>query len=188
MATVRDYLNNAKWVKRVDEFFKSFDMNKNGYLSREDWLICINNLLKAFPDCQAEIDELRAVAIEFTTAVGLTEGVQIDKKKFQELCTAMSLAEVGRKDRGEITVAETMGNAIFDFLDQNHDGSISWEEYKVWMEASSFDEEVALTNFKYLDKNKSGGIDRKEYSDANVKFWCMMYDPETQGMFGDKFE
>ena len=61
MATVQDYLNNVKWVKRVDESFNTININKNGYISMEDWLICVNNLAKALPAHQAEIAKLQAI-------------------------------------------------------------------------------------------------------------------------------
>ena len=126
--------------------------------------------------------------MEYADEIGVAEGVKVDKVKFRELAAALSLAEIGRRDRGEMTMAEKVGNAAFDVLDHNHDGSISWDEYKMGMEASGFDEEIAKVTFKFLDKNKSGEIDRKEYSAANIKFWCTLDDTDTQGMYGDKFE
>ena len=85
-------------------------------------------------------------------------------------------------------MAEKVSNAIFHVLDQNHDGSISWDEYKVWMAATGFDEEVAHVTFKFLDINKCGEIDRKVYSTDNIKFWCTLEDTDTRGMYSDKFE
>ena len=162
-------------------------MNKNGYLSREDWQLSVNNLAKALPDRQAEIAKLRAITIEYADSMGIT-GVKVDKVKFREIAAALSLAEIGRRDRGEMTMAEKVGNAAFDLLGHNHDRSISLDEYKIGMAASGFDEGVAKVTFNFLDKKKSGEIDRKEYSAANAKFWCTLDDPDTQGMYGDKFE
>ena len=185
MATVQDYLKNAKWVKRVDESFNSLDVNKNGYLSREDWLISVDKLAKVATDRPAEIAKLRAATLEYADAMGLTEGVQADKKKFRELAAAMSLAEIGRRDKGEMT---KVGNTGFDVLDQNHDGYVTWDEYKVAMEVAGLDEEVGRATFDLLDKNKSGKIDRKEYTAADIKFWCTLDDHDTQGMYGPRFE
>ena len=188
MATVQDYLNNAKWVKRIDESFNILDVNKNGYLSREDWLITVDKLAKVAPDRPAEIAKLRAVTLEFADVIGLTEGVQADKKKFRELAAAMSLAEIGRRDKGEMTMSEKVDNAYFDVLDKNHDGHVTWDEYKVAMEVLGLGEEEGRATFNLLDKDKSGNIDRKEFTDANIKFWCTLDDPDTQGMFGARFE
>ena len=188
MATVQDYLKNAKWVKRVDESFNTLDVNKNGNLSREDWLISVDKLAKVATDRPAEIAKLRAVTLEFTDAIGLTPGVQADKKKFRELAAAMSLAEIGRRDRGEMSLAEKVNNAYFDVLDKNHDGYVTWDEYKVAMEVAGFGEEAGRATFNLLDKDKSGKIDRKEFTDADIKFWFTLDDAETRGMYGAKFE
>ena len=188
MATVQDYLNNAKWVKRVDESFNTLDVNKNGYLTREYWLTVVDNYAKAVPDRPAEIAKLRAIMNEYVDAMGVAEGVKVDKNNFRELAAAMSLAEIGRRDSGEMTMAEKIGNAAFDVLDKNHDGSLTWDEYYAGMKASGFGEEEARASFNFLDKNKSGEIDRKEYSAANIKFWCTLDDPDTPGLYGDKFE
>ena len=100
----------------------------------------------------------------------------------------MSLAEIGRRDKGEMTMSEKVGNAGFDVLDKNHDGYVTWDEYKVAMEVGGLDEEVGRATFNLLDKNKSGKIDRKEYTEADIKFWCTLDDPDTQGMYGARFE
>ena len=188
MATVQGYLKNAKWVKRMDELFNTLDVNKNGYLSREDWLISVDKLAKVVPDRPAEIAKHRAVTLEFTDAIGLTQGVQADKKKFRELAAAWQLAETGRRDKGEMTMSEKVNNAHFDVLDKNHDGYVTWDEYKVMIEAAGLGEEEARGAFNLLDKDKSGKIDRKEYTDACIKFWCTLDDAETRGMYGAKFE
>ena len=188
MATVQDYLNHAKWVKRIDESFDVFDVNKNGYISREEWLITVDKLAKVVTDRPAEIAKLRALTKEHADSVGLTEGVQVDKKKFRELAAGASLAEIGRRDKGEMTMAEKVSNARFDVLDKNRDGYVTWDEYKVVMEVVGLDEEVGRATFDLLDRNKSGKIDRKEYTDNEIKFWFTLDDPDTQGMYGDRFE
>ena len=99
MATVQDYLKNAKWIKRINEFFDQLDVNKSGYLSREDWLICIDDLEKVITDRPVLIAKAREVTLEYMDVLGLTEGMKADKQKFQELAAAMSIAETARLKR-----------------------------------------------------------------------------------------
>ena len=82
---------------------------------------------------------------------------------------------------------EKRGNAMFDVVDRNSDGRITFEEYKIVMKSFGFDEDVGKATFAKLDKNKDGAIQRKEYIDAGMTYWCTL-DPATQGMYGDKFE
>ena len=188
MATVQDYLKNDKWVKRLNEAFVLLDLNKNGNLSREDWLVIPDKLSKAAPDRPNEIAKLRQIMLEFTAAMGLNEGVKADKKKFLELFAAMAISERERVKRGEISLSEKVDNAVFDVVDQNHDGRITFEEFKIVMKIYGHDEDVGKATFALLDKNKNGAIDRKEYIEADMKFWYGLDDPETQGMLGDKFQ
>ena len=188
MATVQDYLKNAKWVKRINEAFDHLDVDKSGYLSREDWLIFIDDLAKVITDRPALIAKAREVTLEYMDVFGLTEGVKADKQKFQELSAAMSIAEAARLKKGEETWIEKLDNASFDVVDRNHDGCVTWDEFKVLMKVGNFDDDAAQATFALFDKNKNGKIERSEFAAADVKFWCTLDDPDTQGMYGGKFE
>ena len=190
LATVQaDYLSNVKWVKRLGEFFTQLDTDDNGYVSQEEWLLKVDNLAKVVTDRPDEMTKLREATLEFTTAVGLTEGVKADKKKFLELMAAFMIAEMDRVKRGEVALMEKLANVQFDVVDKNHDGSITFEEYKlVVKETMNFDEDAAKAIFNLIDQNKNGKIERKEFTTANGKFWCTLDDPSTQGMFGIRYE
>ena len=188
MSTVKEYLKNDKWVRRVGEYFTQLDMNKNGYLSKEDWMLTCDTLEKAAPDRPAEVAKLRQISSEFTDALGLTKGVQGDRKKFAELFAAFSLAEMARVKKGEISLTEKLDNAIFDVVDRNHDGRITFDEFKIVMKSYGFNEDVGKPVFASMDKNKNGTIERKEFIESDMKFWYTLDDPGTQGMLGDKYE
>lgn len=186
--TVEDYLKNEKFVKRMSESFSQLDRNKNGYVSRDDYQLGIDKLSKLAPGRPEEVAKARKVTAEFCDAFGLTEGVRADKEKLVQLAAAMGVAELGRIKRGEETFTSKVHNAIFDIVDQNHDGHVTLEEYKLFMEASDHKPDVAEATFKVLDKNKNGKIERKELINGAVKFWCDLDDQDTKGMFGDRYD
>ena len=188
MATVQDYLSNDEWVKRIDGIFNTYDANKDGYVAAEDWMIIIDNLRKNAPDRPDAIAKLREATLEFTTAMGLTGGVKVDKKKYRELLAVFCLAEAEKINRGEMAPLEKFINALFDFFDKDCHGYVTFEEYKFWKDSANFGEKVAESTFNLLDKNKSGKIYRNEYLSYNTRFWCTLDDPDTKGMFGAKFE
>ena len=188
MATIQDYLKNDKWVKRMGEFFTQVDLDKSGYVSREDHLQYITNLAKAVPDNPDAIAKLRQVSLDFNDELGLTEGLKADKQKYLELAAAMAVNEMAKVKRGEITLLENQNDALFDVVDRNRNGRLTFEEYKVAVSALNFDEIAAKATFDMLDRNKDGTIERKEFIAANINFWYACDDPNCQGMFGDKFE
>ena len=188
MATVQDYLNNDEWVKRIDGIFCSFDVDKDGYVAAEDWMVLVDNLGKNASDRPDEVAKLREATLEFTAAMGLTGGVKVDKKKYRELLARFCLAEAEKIKNGETAPLDKFSKALFDFADKNRKGYVTFEEYKLWKEGSNFGEEAAKTSFNLLDKNKKGRIERNEYLSHNFRFWCTLDDQDTKGMFGTKFE
>ena len=188
--TVDTYLNNPKWVKRsrADEAFDHLDRDKSGFLSREDWLLPVADLEKIIPDRIEMIAKARAATEELLDALGLTKGMKADKEKYKKLAAAFSISESERYKKGELTYFEKMDHAFFDAIDRNNNGYLSFDEYKAAvLGTGDFDEEAAQGAFNVLDKDKNGKLDKKEYATANVKFWCILDDDSTDGMFGSKF-
>ena len=186
--TVDTYLNNPKWAKRVDESFNQLDRDKSGFLSREDWLLPVADLEKIIPDRIEMIAKARAATEEFLDVLGLTKGMKADKEKFKKLAAALSISESERYKKGELTYVEKCDHAFFDAMDRDNNGYLSFDEYKaVTMGAAGFDEEAVQGAFNVLDKDKNGKLDKKEFAAADVKFWCVLDDDSTDGMFGSKY-
>ena len=175
---------------RVGQFFSKLDSDKNGYVTRENYLQKVANLAKAAPDNPDAIAKLRQVTLDFTEELGLTEGVKVDKQKYLELAARMVIDEVARMKKGEITSFGKFNNALYDVVDKNRDGRLTFDEIKVVSKSLDFDESTPKATFDLLDRNKDGTIDRnfKEFIGASIMFWCTLDDQDTQGMLGDQFE
>ena len=187
--TVQTYLNNPKWVKRVDESFDHLDRDKSGFLSRENWLLPVADLEKIIPDRIEMIAKARASTEEFLDALGLTKGMKADKEKYKKLSAALSISESERYKKGELTYVEKCGHAFFDAIDRDNNGYLSFDEYKAMLIGTGdFDEEAVQGAFNVLDKDKNGKLDKKEFAAAEVKFWCVLDDDSTDGMYGNKFQ
>ena len=185
-AKPEDYLKNDKWVGRVKGVFVILDKNKKGYLSQEDFTIMADRLAEAVPDRPEEVAKLRKVIIQdYCTALGITEGVKVNNDdKFMQQVAVFVAKEMNAHMKGEETVIAKIDNAMLDVLDQNHDGTVSFDEYKAVTAAAGFDsEETARASFDMLDKNKNGKIERKECIEANFKFWCNLEDTVDE-LFG----
>ncbi|CAI8055453.1 Sarcoplasmic calcium-binding protein [Geodia barretti] len=165
MATGADYLGNAAWVKRMEQLFDSYDLDKNGQITKDEFHTSINKLSQKVTDRPELIEKLRKSTVELTDALGLGDGVKADRKKFVELLAAFVVGEKAK------TLIEKHNVALFDVVDGNNDGNLTWDEYKSVMEVSGFDEATAKAAFDTLDKNKNGKIDRKELASADLKFW-----------------
>lgn len=186
MATAQDYLSNDKWVRRIEDYFDEIDQNKNGFVTREETFTSIvTRLEEVVGDRPQALLKARETMEEYMDAMGLVKGLKADKTKYKELEAAFAVAEAKRFANGELTYTEKIDYAIFDAIDKNENGYLSFEEYKVLIEfASMGGEETARAAFDLLDKDKSGRLDKKEFAIADVKFWYKLDENDTDGMYG----
>lgn len=186
-----EYLNNEKWLKRVDEHYKRLDVDT---VEREDCFIQpIDSLALIFDhDCPELIAEARKAREELVNELGLESGARIEKSTYLGLLAAFSEAESARFDKGEMTFIEKDTHALFNVLDRDKDGYLSLNEYKAYLVAFAFikgsaeDEEEAQAAFDLIDKDKNGKLDKKEFASACVKFWSKVTE-DTEGLFGKNF-
>ena len=187
MASAQDYLKNDKWVKRVEQIFDRY--KKDGYITRVGYAEAhLQGLDKAAPDRSEQIAKLRELMNEQCDAIGLVEGMKANKEKFKEVGAVFAVAEAARFAKGELTLMQKTFHALFDVLDKNSNGYLSFDEYKVLMEACDAGEDEARAAFNLLDKDKNGRIDRKEYAASALKFFTQLDNQDTDGLFGPKFE
>ena len=189
MVTVEDYLKCPKWVKRVGEaFHRVLDMDNKGYTTEEDFLRPINELAKVVTDRPELIAKAQEARLEFAKAMGVSGSVKVDQQKFLELAAAYAVLERGRLEKGETPYLEVSNSTMLDVVDRNQDGAITWDEYKIFMDAGNMGEESAKAAFALLDKDNSGKISRSEYMKDDIKFWFELDDPDVHGFLGERFE
>ena len=189
MPTEEEYLQNKRWVERFCGYFALLDFDKDGIVSREDWLAGVDRIGTVITDHPAAIAKLRETTFEFATAFGLTKGVKAEKQKFLRLAAAWAVGETARAESGKESLLEKLLNAAFDVVDKNYDGYVTFEEFEtVQGKGYNYEPEMIKASFAKLDKNKNGKIERKEFLDAEFKFWVCLDDPDVLGMFGDKLQ
>lgn len=185
-----EYLNNEKWLKRVDEHYKR--LNVDAVDGDDCFMQQIDSLALIFEDdCPELIAKAREARKELVNALGLEEGVKLEKGMYIGQFAAFSEAEAAKFDKGEMTLIEKDTHALFDVLDRDKDGFLSLAEYKAYLIACAFsksseDEDEAKAAFNLIDKDNSGKLDKKEFAAACVKFWSKVSD-DTEGLFGKNF-
>ena len=65
-----------------------------------------------------------------------------------------------------------MANKIFDVIDTDGDGVISYNEWAVYFECIGIDVKYARLCFDALDTNKDGELSRSEFVDETINFHC----------------
>ena len=129
------YKNNPKWMKRVEEFFVQVDMNKDGYLSMEDYDIWIENLKKEVNPDPALMEKVIIEIREFWGGlVGLKPGVKLTKEQYLDKMAEVSLKERTEYEKGNQDIRFIQyTNVLFDLVDTNRNGFLELEEYEALM-------------------------------------------------------
>ena len=65
----------------------------NGYISIADFTKFADNLAREAPDHPDLITNLRAVMVEWASAIGIKEGVKASKEDYLKLMAAMAVSE-----------------------------------------------------------------------------------------------
>lgn len=188
MTSRPDLKRNPTWVKQMEEYFDSVDLNKNGFLTIEEilkWAEKMRVLCKATPQ---EIKNLEAGLREFWGTVGLVPGKRLNKRQFVRGVSQLGRSELEKKSRNEKTLHEKLSNAFFDVMDINNDGTVSLEELRTILIATDMDPSGAEPWFNMADANENGKVERSELIKSEFDFWFRPEDPSTKGMFGGAYE
>ena len=59
---------------------------------------------------------------------------------------------------------------MFDMIDTDNDGVISYKEYAVLFQILGIDQKFVAEAFDAIDTDKDGSISRKEYVDAYLEY------------------
>ena len=108
---------------------------------------------------------------EFWREAGIVPGKKMTKDEMVSHWCQFAERELKRKHSGEETVQRKACIAMFEVIDTNDDGTLSLKELTTFLKAWGHDKTVAETEFKIIDKNKNGKIEKEEYLDYCHKFW-----------------
>ena len=167
MPTEQEFLGNKEWVKKIKEHFIYLDINKNGFLSQEDWILMVDNLKVILGMAEEKLKTVREVHIKLASLLGAKPGVQLTEEEFVK--TAAKFAANEKESRASL---KEVTNALFDVLDTNKDGILSLDEYtKLLQSCNITDPEIAKAVFNSIDANHDEKIEIKELYELSDKFW-----------------
>jgi hypothetical protein len=177
---------NPKWIERHRHMFHFLDPNKNNKVSLDELIykaseeIC--KKIGATPEQTARHSE--AVA-NFFGAAGLKRGEETEWEQYIKGWERLAREELGKWESNEITLIRLWGDALFDIIDKNGDGSISLKEWTLYTKCAGIiatDEDREQT-FKICDLDGDGRIDIDEMTRQHVGFWYTA-DPKSDGLYG----
>ena len=175
----------AYHLKKIRTHFTRLDVNKNGFISRNDYEEMAQKIAHYGKLSEEDAASVMAAFMEIAKVLDLKPGVKLSiEEASQKVHTnTLSLPSDQNKD-----VCDRTYGMMFDAFDTNNDGRISLEEFTgVFFKvlAPDIKEEDAQRSFNILDTDKDGAISREEFLTAAFDFMCGMKETEiANSLFG----
>ena len=178
-------LSNLQLAK-LPNLFQMFDADKNGYLTKNDYLRIINGCatLRGWEKTSPEYANLYSTFYgqwaALTTMTGKSEEDQIESQEFLNFFDHLINDAENYK-----TVIDGVSQAIFGSFDLDDDGVLTVDEYRSFYQVMGIDDRSVSNIYGKLDLDANGSISIKELSELVDQFFSSQ-DPNAPGneLFG----
>ena len=159
-------------LKKMRIRMMKLDVNKDGFISREDYELMVTRLYEYRKLDADKAEQTRNAFMYLADMLGLKPGVRIPLEEAAQNANKEYLDLATSADKGS-SLLQKSHNLIFDVLDINKDGRISLDEFKVYFHimAPSVDEADIIHSFNIIDGDRNGEITRKEFINAAIDFF-----------------
>lgn len=146
-------------LKRV---FAMKDQNGNGKVELDDILIWGRKAAQI-----SNIDFTPELEAKWTKVYDsyFPHGVGQDIEKWMDNVISFS------KLPNAVDITQDMSDPVFDAVDVNEDGMLSWKEFYAFIQPLGVSEVDARHAFEMIDENKDGKLSRKELAKANAHYY-----------------
>jgi len=177
---------HPKLHARLYRRFDTFDLDGDNRMTLKEVMFWPDRMKQLVGATDEEIEKMRKAVRILFGACGVTdEG--LEREDWVEANQVFAEAERERSKRGEQSFVALLGNAYFDVLDKDGDGTVGLEELKTMMRAFQVPQEAAYTFFEAADVDKSGKLEREEMHNLFHKFWLEKYDSKYDAIYAYKY-
>ena len=166
---VRNYTSEEKayHLKKMQVRFSRLDVNKDGFISREDFELMAKKMTEFGKLNEEQSDAVQKGFMHAADTYELRPGVKVPIDKVIQKAHEKLLYDLDEPER-----AKKFLGVCFNTLDTNNDGHISVEEFKVYVRIltpGTSDEDIVHT-FNVIDTNSDGEISQEESVSAALDF------------------
>ena len=154
--------NDSSWKKKLRHAFNKRDVNKDGFISRADFDLVVSH----YQDMGSSNEHTKKLKDTFNKCCnewGLTDST----KQF----TIDQILEIHGKHLGEMKKLDSMYSEMFDSVDMNGNGLISFEEWENHYKSLGIDVKYARAFFEAMDFNKDNQVSRNEFIEYHKEFF-----------------
>jgi Ca2+-binding EF-hand superfamily protein len=159
--------------KKLTQHFHFRDLDKDGYVERDDWVQCAQNLIaiRGWEFGSSKYEEVLARHEDMWHTFWEPADLNGDGKV--ALDEYLHLAATQRKMgfTYEMKQVRALFGAIFDTVDLDGDGEIALTEYKLFFRAWGIDGATAVAAYSSLDLNADARLSRDAFLQYGVNFY-----------------
>lgn len=149
--------------RKIALAFYKYDQSKNGLLEKEDLLLIGKRIAESFG--LKESDRKYQQIMETYAKAWDNYLAAADQDGDGKVSLVDFLAAREKMDASQIAKNQEVNKLMFDCLDVDGNGTISFQEYQVFLKAlGETNEENIKRGFDSMDINKDGSISRDEYA------------------------
>ena len=143
------------WIQKLDRWARVQDVDNSGDISRADFLRMAERYKDTAVFNPPKVELYKMLQSEIFKRWNLTDdSVTMSYDEFRELII---------KDLSSGATFKPFFEVIFDTLDLNDDGVVSFEEWKAYYYIMGVDQAHARTSFDAMDANGDGVVSKEEY-------------------------
>ena len=140
----------AYHLRKMQTRMTRLDINKDGYISREDYELMGKKLAEHNGMAREQAEQTRRELIKVADALNLKPGVKIPLEEAAKRASETILSMSPSERKASINIGH---NLLFDAIDTNKDGHISVQELKVYFNviAPGISEAEVIHSFNTVD-------------------------------------
>ena len=172
----------AYHLRKMRTCAKRFDVNKDGYFSREDIALMSEKLVEYGKLAKEQADVAYKGFMKYADLFNLKPGVKIPLEEHAQKTSKAILSMPPDERKAMLDDPHEM---MFDVIDLNKDGHISLDEFKVYFQVMGADlsDEDVIHAFTTIDTDKNGEISREEFLTAADDFYNGVDETELSKIF-----
>jgi len=184
--------DNPKWINRHKWMFNWLDIHKDGVITLNEMVRKANDeVCNGLGATDAQREAHNTAVENFFRGAGMDYDKPVEWEQYLEGWKQLATKELEAWANNETTLIRQWGDAVFDIIDTNQNGSISLEEWNSytdiafapmpgWVKGADGD---AKSTFDICDLDDDGKIDVDELTRQHLGFWYSL-DPTADGLYG----
>merc|ERR550534_2117442 len=125
--------SDPRWIERHRHMFHFLDPNNNNKVSLDELIYKASEEICKKIGATPEQTKRHSEAVEnFFAGAGLKRGEETEWEEYIKGWERLSREELRKWERNQITLIRLWGDALFDIIDKNGNGSISLEEWTLY--------------------------------------------------------